>query len=199
MRLSHQASSLSSLSSRQAPCVTAFNCVLLMTSCRLNIATVPTAARRLSSVRMENSEITSTAIAAMGPDEPSSPTGEGSPAEAYSKYDDPNYYDPKWGQNPPKVWESCLQEFTIFPKLPIEIRQTIWKLTVRPRTVEIYRSTTRGYWSNVKVPTALRVNRDSRNAVSYLYPLCFGSVFHEPRIVFNFSMDILYFDDMIWT
>ncbi|PMD47462.1 hypothetical protein L207DRAFT_158225 [Hyaloscypha variabilis F] len=148
---------------------------------------------------MEISEMMSTAIAAMGPDEPSSPTGEGSPAEAYSKYDDPNYYDPKWGQDPSKVWEPYLQEFTIFPKLPIEIRQAIWKLTVRPRTVEIYHSTTRGYWSNVKVPTALRVNRDSRNAVGYSYPLCFGSVLHEPRIVFNFSMDILYFDDMMWT
>ncbi|KAE9363576.1 hypothetical protein N431DRAFT_497409 [Stipitochalara longipes BDJ] len=130
------------------------------------------------------SETTSTSVVAIDPGESSSPTGEVSPDQEYSKYDDPNYYDPKWGQDPPKVWPPYLQEFTIFPKLPIEILQ---------------HSTTRGYWSNVKVPVVLRVNQDSRNAVGFLYPLCFGSVLHQPRIVFNFSMDTLYFEHWMWT
>ena len=134
----------------------------------------------------------------MNSEEPS-PTNAESPDREYSKYDDPNYYDPKWGQDPPKVWEPHLHEFTVFQKLPIEIRQTIWKLTLKPRTIELWHDTTRGYWSTVKIPTALRVNTDSRNAVGFLYPLCFGSILHEPRIVFNFSMDTLYFNCGMWT
>jgi len=157
------------------------------------------ASEEYSPSNAEMLETTSATIVAMNPDDPSPTTGEGSSDHEYSKYDDPNYYDPKWGQKAPKVWEPYLQEFAVFRELPIEIRQAIWKLTLKPRTVEVWHNTTRGYWSNVKIPTALRVNKDSRNAVGFLYPLCFGSVLHEPRIVFNFSMDTLYFEAGMWT
>ncbi|PMD50390.1 uncharacterized protein K444DRAFT_267463 [Hyaloscypha bicolor E] len=98
-----------------------------------------------------------------------------------------------------KTWKPYLEQFTLFPKLPIEIRQATWRFTLQPRAVEIAYTYNHGYYSHVGIPVALRVNRDSRNVVSLLYPLCFGSILHQPRIVFNFSMDTLCFDEMIWT
>ena len=41
---------------------------------------------------------------------------------------------------------------------------------------------------------ALRVCTESRAAVLHLYPRCFGNFVHEPMILFNFSLDTLYFD-----
>ena len=87
----------------------------------------------------------------------------------------------------------------MFPKLPIEIRQATWRFTLQPQAVEIAYTFNHGYYSHVGIPVALRINRDSCNAVGFLYPLCFGSILPKPRIVFNFSMDSLYFDEMIWT
>jgi hypothetical protein len=98
----------------------------------------------------------------------------------------------------PKMWIPHLEKFTLFPKLPIEIRQAVWKCTLQPRIVELSHSCERGYYSRVETPVSLRVNKDSRKAVGFLYPLCFGSILHQARIVFNFSMDTLYFDEMIW-
>jgi hypothetical protein len=112
---------------------------------------------------------------------------------------EPRRGTPKLPREPPKMWEPYLKAFTLFPKLPIEIRQAIWKFTLKPRVIEITHTTERGYYSRGNVPVALRVNKDSRNAVGFLYPLCFGSILHKPRIVFNFSMDTLYFDEEMWT
>jgi 2EXR family len=119
-----------------------------------------------------------------------SPATDASP----DPYDDPNYVNPKWPKDPPKLWKPHLEKFTLFSKLPIEMRQAIWKFTLKPRVVEVSHNSTHGFYSRVKCPVALKVNRDSRNAVSLLYPLCFGNVLHQPNIVFNFSIDTLYFD-----
>ena len=108
------------------------------------------------------------------------------------------YSGPEWKQGPPEQWKPYLQKFTLFPKLPLEIRQEIWKCTLEPRTIEIRSSTVQGFYSRSKVPVALRVNKDSRRAVGLLYHLCFGSVIHEPRIVFNFSMDTLFLSEDMW-
>lgn len=148
-----------------------------------------------SSAQAEPSELSTARVLP----ESKHPSREASQDDEYSKYDDPKYWDPKWGQDPPQVWEPYLQEFTVFPKLPIEIRQAIWKATLKPRIVEIKHSAERGYWSWAKVPVPLRVNKDSRNAVGLFYPLCFGNILHEPRIVFNFAMDTLYFEAWMWT
>jgi 2EXR family len=98
----------------------------------------------------------------------------------------------------PKVWKPHLEKFTLFSKLPIEIRQGIWKSTLQPRVVQIYHTCERGFYSLVQIPVALRVDQDSRSAVSFLYHMSFGNILHPANIVFNFSLDTLYFDDEIW-
>lgn len=108
-------------------------------------------------------------------------------------YDDPDYVSPKWPKEKPKEWKPFLTSFTLFPKLPTEIRQAIWKFTLEPRVVEIHASV-HGFYSNIKAPRALSVCVDSRKAVGHLYPLCFGNIFHEPATVFNSSLDTLFFD-----
>ncbi|KAE8452594.1 hypothetical protein EG329_013853 [Mollisiaceae sp. DMI_Dod_QoI] len=114
--------------------------------------------------------------------------------DVIDKYDGPNYHSPKWPKPRPKIWEPFLDSFTIFPQMPIEVRQAVWKMSLRPRVIEIEYNKEHGFYSRVKPPIALSVCKDSRDAVEYLYPLCFGNVIHEPAIVFNFSMDTLYFD-----
>lgn len=94
----------------------------------------------------------------------------------------------------PKIWKPFLDSFTLFPKLPIEIRQICWKLSLAARVVEVRFNRTHGFFTPIKIPVALRVCKDSRDAVKNLYPLCFGTVVHEPAIVFNFSMDTMYLD-----
>ncbi|CZR66754.1 uncharacterized protein PAC_16655 [Phialocephala subalpina] len=102
-------------------------------------------------------------------------------------------YEKKWGKSV-KIWKPFLESFTLFPELPTEIRQEIWKLTLQPRAIEVKYNPTHGFYTEVKTPAALSVNKDSRDAVKFLYPLCFGSILHEPAIVFNFSKDTLYID-----
>ncbi|KAL2061896.1 hypothetical protein VTL71DRAFT_7274 [Oculimacula yallundae] len=85
-------------------------------------------------------------------------------------------------------------KFHLFPKLPTEIRIIIWRFTLEARAVEIQWTETRGFFTRVPTPMALRVCRDSREAVNSLYPRCFGNVLYEPKIVFNFTLDTLYID-----
>lgn len=153
---------------------------------------------KLSPAKAESPDASTTAVVPVD-SERLSPAREASQDQLSQDSWDSNYWDPKWGKDPPKVWRPYLEKFTLFPKLPIEIRQAIWKTTLKPRAVEIEHGVDRGFYSRVHVPVALRVNKDSRNAVGLLYPLCFGSVLHQPRIVFNFSLDTLYFDGAEWT
>ena len=88
-----------------------------------------------------------------------------------------------------------LDSFSLFPKLPIEIRQIIWRLTLRPRVVEVLHEYFDDcFHSRAKLPIALVVCQDSRNAVISSYPVSFGSALKIPQIRFNFSLDTLYFD-----
>ncbi|TVY22233.1 hypothetical protein LHYA1_G009172 [Lachnellula hyalina] len=82
--------------------------------------------------------------------------------------------------------------FPQFPKLPTELRTIIWNLTLQGRTVEIQFEMTRGFYSRVKTPVALRVCKDSRDAVLSSYSTCFGNLMFTPRTLFNFSFDTLY-------
>ena len=70
----------------------------------------------------------------------------------------------------------------------------IWRHTLEPRTVEIEYSVNHGFYSRAKTPIALRASHDSRRAVAKSYPICFGSILHNPSTVFNFSLDTLYFE-----
>ncbi|KAE8441024.1 hypothetical protein EG329_006088 [Mollisiaceae sp. DMI_Dod_QoI] len=98
--------------------------------------------------------------------------------------------------------------FTCFPRLPIEIRTMIWKHTLEPRVVELKFEygetdiediqlslyTQKGFYTEVRTPAALEVNRDSRQAALPYYELCFGSWWYPARTRFNFKLDILYLD-----
>lgn len=104
------------------------------------------------------------------------------------------------------------RRFTLFPKLPIETRQMIWKLTLEPRFVEIRPKAHNhaGFITLTPPPTALLVCRDSRDAVLRFYPnlldkeyvinskkLTFSSraaTVASPGVRFNSSMDTLYLD-----
>jgi hypothetical protein len=87
-----------------------------------------------------------------------------------------------------------LRSFTLFPKLPLEIRMMIWKQTLQPRDIEIYFAPNRGFFTPIWGPVALRVNKESRNTVEPLYPLSFGNVVYQPRVRFNFSIDTLFLE-----
>jgi hypothetical protein len=118
---------------------------------------------------------------------PVSPAPPKSPADSYvyvDKHEDP----------PPKEWKPYHTSFPQFPKLPLEIRQMIWKSTLKPRIVEVSHREEHGFYSRVENPVALQVSSESRKTVEHLYPLRFGSVLDEPAVVFNFSLDTLYFD-----
>ncbi|TVY33217.1 hypothetical protein LSUB1_G008273 [Lachnellula subtilissima] len=82
--------------------------------------------------------------------------------------------------------------FPQFPKLPTELRTIIWNLTLPSRIVEIKFVETRGFYTRVKIPVALRVCKDSRDAVLSSYSTCFGNLMFTPRTLFNFSLDTLY-------
>lgn len=81
-----------------------------------------------------------------------------------------------------------------FTRLPAELRYKIWVAALTPRIVEIHVSNDLdiGFCSRAKLPSILHATRESRQAVSSLYPHCFGSVLMPPRIRFNFEIDTLY-------
>jgi 2EXR family len=87
-----------------------------------------------------------------------------------------------------------LTSFTLFPNLPFEIRCVIWETSCESRTVEINYDVQDGFLSSVDPPIALAVCQESRNRLLNNYPLCFGSIYHPPKIRFNLSIDTLYMD-----
>ena len=62
--------------------------------------------------------------------------------------------------------------FTIFSELPTELRNQIWRLTLRPRIIDIEFTDKKAVYTKAKLPTALHVLKESRAAVEKLYPSC---------------------------
>jgi hypothetical protein len=93
----------------------------------------------------------------------------------------------KFPKPAPKEVEPLLTSFTKFPELPIEIRQIIWRLTLRPRAVEIYYSRDHGFYSRVQTPVALKVCNGARKAVrtytNFLSPVCVTKYVTTPEQV----------------
>ncbi|KAK0102580.1 hypothetical protein ONS95_006190 [Cadophora gregata] len=85
-------------------------------------------------------------------------------------------------------------KFTVFPKLPLEIRQMIWVLSLEPRIIEICIGDASDFYSKAKLPAALQVSKESRGTVNSQYSLCFGSTSYPAQTLFNFNLDTLYFD-----
>ncbi len=84
--------------------------------------------------------------------------------------------------------------FTLFPALPFELRSLIWKTTLTSRCVEVSYDEDQGFTTYSKLPSALSVSKESRDLVLPHYPLCFGGLFSECQIRFNFAIDTLYID-----
>ncbi|KAH8665241.1 hypothetical protein BGZ60DRAFT_529581 [Tricladium varicosporioides] len=86
--------------------------------------------------------------------------------------------------------------FTKFPDLPYELRCAIWRQSFVPRMVEVEyncdEEKSTGFSSSAKLPIALSICKESRKFAVESYPLCFGSLCFQPRIRFNFSIDVLY-------
>lgn len=105
------------------------------------------------------------------------------------------------------------QTFYPFKRLPTELRQMIWRLTLIPRIVEVLWMVHDDdeddpeehademvpddieYVAHAPLPVALQTCKDSRYAVLGLYPLCFPSETNDAGIRFNFSLDTLYIND----
>ncbi|KAF7957247.1 hypothetical protein EAE96_002835 [Botrytis aclada] len=88
------------------------------------------------------------------------------------------------------------RRFTLFPKLPVEMQDRIWKFTIQPRIVEVRTKKDKhdGFYSTAPLPIALSVCKDSKRAISYLYPKYFGGVVVDAGIRFNAKIDTLYLD-----
>lgn len=83
--------------------------------------------------------------------------------------------------------------------LPFELRNAIWQYTLmpEPRIVELDHrwDEDSGWWlygTRTPTPIALRLCRESRNAVISLYPLCFNSKAFPSTIRFNLELDTLF-------
>jgi hypothetical protein len=99
-----------------------------------------------------------------------------------------------------------LEKFTLFPKLPIELRTKIWEESIsEPRVVVVYISNFGfktqfciTFASSTPVPAILHVGREARQAGLKHYTLSFGSYsdkFYkgEPTIYVNMKKDTVYF------
>ncbi|KAH6720356.1 hypothetical protein BKA61DRAFT_708642 [Leptodontidium sp. MPI-SDFR-AT-0119] len=89
-----------------------------------------------------------------------------------------------------------LQHFTLFDKLPKELRYMIWNFTLLPRIVKILVSEncTTGFYSQAALPPVLHVNQESMKEALKSYSACFGSFLQPKRILFNYKIDVFYID-----
>jgi hypothetical protein len=85
-----------------------------------------------------------------------------------------------------------LAEFTLFPKLPLEVRHTIWHESLSPRFLTIARRSknrARRMGISANYPTILHVNREARTLGLKHYELCFSSLVGGPSY-FNPLRDV---------
>ena len=106
----------------------------------------------------------------------------------------------------------ALKEFTLFPKLPKELRIKVWQFAARePRIVEVCQSqdaqyitygTPRDDWdsknsapfySPTALPVILHINVESRTIALEHYSISFPHDSHPAQIYYNPAVDILYF------
>jgi len=85
----------------------------------------------------------------------------------------------------PSVTGVDLKEFTLFPKLPVELRSKIWKLAVIPRLV------TRTPLFRNAIPAIYHTSREARAESKYEF--CRDRYFEGPII--NFQEDILFVNE----
>jgi hypothetical protein len=103
--------------------------------------------------------------------------------------------------------------FTLFPKLPPELRLKICKLALSKSRVIMIRTIYCKYWTrkglkaqhphhcrdkSLAPPHLLHVNRECREVAVEHYNLAFADYLHNP-VYFDFSRDILCFEDLTAT
>jgi hypothetical protein len=91
------------------------------------------------------------------------------------------------------VQVKALKEFTLFAKLPSELRLRIWKFSLPgPRCLELwYHERYKQYQAPAILPQALQVCNESRQEALKHYKTTFGSLGSPGRIYFDFEVDIL--------
>jgi hypothetical protein len=90
---------------------------------------------------------------------------------------------------------TTLTEFHLFPKLPQEIRDRVWKLSCMPRLVEIQQygglaNFFRYFYTRAKPVPALIVCKDSRNSILPFYPK-----FTNSAMRLNLALDTIFIDE----
>ena len=84
-------------------------------------------------------------------------------------------------------------------KLPLEVRNMIWKYTLQPQIIEIQFTNKKAVYTTSRIPTALHVSKESRAAVEKFYPFCFRSVWHRCQTRFNFELDTIFLNGDYYT
>lgn len=87
-----------------------------------------------------------------------------------------------------------MSHFEYFTKLPLELRQKIWRLALEPRVVEVFVSedVEIRFWTRAKLPALFYVCKDAQQAVNSLYHSYFGSRLLPTRIRFYPTLDTLF-------
>lgn len=94
------------------------------------------------------------------------------------------------------------QVFTLFPKLPLEIRRMVWEAAIQPRLIRFQMTTICSphtptkiprQYSSAPIPPLLHTCVESREAMQAAgYELAFGTDYQAPQTWFNFAQDVLY-------
>ncbi|KAL3425754.1 hypothetical protein PVAG01_02545 [Phlyctema vagabunda] len=95
-----------------------------------------------------------------------------------------------------RYFRKAPHRFTLFPKLPPEVRAMIWEAALPgPRVIELRysRGPVERLWSVAKAPTILHVNFEARKVAKERYPLSFGTDDCLPTTRFNFERDTIFF------
>jgi hypothetical protein len=102
------------------------------------------------------------------------------------------YGDPEEGRRLMRQEAGNRRLFTIFSRLPYEIRSQIWVTSFEPRIIEPRtRWKQTGFFPSAKTPTGLLVCRESRKIFEPYYPKCFGSETLQNRVRVNFEIDTI--------
>jgi hypothetical protein len=90
---------------------------------------------------------------------------------------------------------SIPDKFTLFPKLPLELRDTIWKLALpRPQTVEIHEYRDRPF--KLPVPVVLHVDQEARRLAKRHYTLSLEGLRKQGQVYIDFHVDTLLIKDV---
>ncbi|KAL2069093.1 hypothetical protein VTL71DRAFT_15431 [Oculimacula yallundae] len=83
--------------------------------------------------------------------------------------------------------------FTPFPRLPIELRLKIWRLSITPRIVQISWSRPKRQCLSPDIPTLLQVSREARSEGQKIYKRVFNTSNSAAPVYVAFDLDTVFF------